>query len=173
MHRPLFRSVSPPLTWGRKRGLSSHSVADEADIKPEDQPQSESNADIAAIEAGKGVVEDHLEIFSARLGASTRPELPLVPRLAYLTWRDLYQRSRHEDSRHFAVHQHGHPIARPHYDLRLQFSRTSSLSLAIMYGMLGDPNSNRSRNAIETKVHNVGVSKPDPPMIYDIEYRTT
>ncbi|EZG08810.1 hypothetical protein H106_02003 [Trichophyton rubrum CBS 735.88] len=131
-------------------------VADGHDTKPEDQPQGELKVDIAAIEAGKEDVEDHLEIFSARLRASTRPELPQVPRLAHSAWRDLYQRNQHEDGRHFVVHQHDHPIAGPHCDLRLQFSRTSSLSFAIMYGLPGNPNSKRlSRNATETRVHNV------------------
>ncbi|EGD97231.1 hypothetical protein TESG_04643 [Trichophyton tonsurans CBS 112818] len=157
--RSLVRSVSPPPARARKRrreGQHPRRVADEDDTKPEDQPQSELKVDIAAIEAGKAEVEDHLEVFSARLRASTRPELPQVPRLAHSAWRDLYQRNQHEDGKHFVVHQHDHPIAGPHYDLRLQFSRTSSLSFAIMYGLPGNPNSKRlSRNATETRVHNV------------------
>ncbi|EFE32774.1 uncharacterized protein ARB_00232 [Trichophyton benhamiae CBS 112371] len=159
LHRSLVRSVSPPPARARKRrreGQTPPRVADEDDTKPEDQPQSELKVDIAAIEAGREDVEDHLEVFSARLRASTRPELPQVPRLDHSAWRDLYQRNQHEDGRHFVVHQHDHPIAGPHYDLRLQFSRTSSLSFAIMYGLPGNPNSKRlSRNATETRVHNV------------------
>jgi len=43
-----------------------------------------------------------------------------------------------------------------HYDLRLQFSKTSTISFAIPYGLPGDPNSLRpNRMAIETRVHNL------------------
>lgn len=43
-----------------------------------------------------------------------------------------------------------------HYDLRLQFSETSTLSFAIPYGLPGNPNSLRpNRMAIETRVHNL------------------
>jgi hypothetical protein len=43
-----------------------------------------------------------------------------------------------------------------HYDLRLQFSQTSTVSWAIPYGMPGNPNSMRpNRMAIETRVHNL------------------
>ncbi|KZZ92076.1 ABC1 domain containing protein [Moelleriella libera RCEF 2490] len=55
---------------------------------------------------------------------------------------------------HFVIHQHDHPIAGPHYDLRLQINPTSSASWAIMYGPPGDPNSARlNRNATETRIH--------------------
>jgi hypothetical protein len=43
-----------------------------------------------------------------------------------------------------------------HYDLRLQFSETSTISFAIPYGLPGNPNSLRpNRMAIETRVHNL------------------
>jgi hypothetical protein len=43
-----------------------------------------------------------------------------------------------------------------HYDLRLQFSQTSTISFAIPYGLPGNPNSIRpNRMAIETRVHNL------------------
>lgn len=43
-----------------------------------------------------------------------------------------------------------------HYDLRLQFSQTSTVSFAIPYGLPGNPNSVRpNRMAIETRVHNL------------------
>jgi hypothetical protein len=42
-----------------------------------------------------------------------------------------------------------------HYDLRLQFSKTSSISFALPKGLPGDPNSKSTgRLAIETRVHN-------------------
>jgi len=43
-----------------------------------------------------------------------------------------------------------------HYDLRLQFSETSTVSWAIPYGLPGNPNTLRpNRMAIETRVHNL------------------
>ncbi|KAF4462813.1 ABC1 domain containing [Fusarium albosuccineum] len=55
---------------------------------------------------------------------------------------------------HFVIHQHDHPVAGTHYDLRLQINETSSASWAIMYGLPGDPNSMRlNRNATETRIH--------------------
>ncbi|KAM5355423.1 hypothetical protein ACJ41O_002069 [Fusarium nematophilum] len=55
---------------------------------------------------------------------------------------------------HFVIHQHDHPVAGTHYDLRLQINETSSASWAIMYGPPGDPNSARlNRNATETRIH--------------------
>jgi hypothetical protein len=43
-------------------------------------------------------------------------------------------------------------------DLRLQFSRSSSIYFSIPYGLPGDPNLRRQgRIAIETRVHNVWV----------------
>jgi hypothetical protein len=55
---------------------------------------------------------------------------------------------------HFVIHLHDHPVAGPHYDLRLQINPTSSASWAIMKGLPGDPNSiTLNRNATETRVH--------------------
>ncbi|KAI5865868.1 DNA polymerase ligase-domain-containing protein [Durotheca rogersii] len=55
---------------------------------------------------------------------------------------------------HFVVHQHDHPVAGPHYDLRLQINGRSSASWAVAYGLPGDANSRRpNRAAIETRVH--------------------
>lgn len=75
-------------------------------------------------------------------------------------WKDLYSRNEHPHGRHFVIHQHDHPVAGPHYDLRLQFSESSSLSWAIMYGLPGHPNSQRpNRNATETRVHRLWVCR--------------
>lgn len=117
---------------------------------------------LAAVEAGEVKAEDPVELFSARLAALARPLSPSLeePRLPVKNWIDLYSRNQHENGCHFVIHQHDHPIAGPHYDLRLQFSESSSLSWAIMYGLPGDPNSRRvNRNATETRVHCLWVSK--------------
>lgn len=151
--------VSPPPLQRKKRRYSPCSddyfqerhITDVRDAKP-------SPYNLAAVEAGKEKVDDHLEVFSARLGGVTRPQVPSVPRMTHDSWVDVYQRNQHDHGRHFVIHQHDHPIAGPHYDLRLQFSRTSSLSFAIMYGLPGNPNSRRlNRNATETRVHNLWV----------------
>lgn len=113
-------------------------------------------ASLAAVEAGEVEVDDHLKLFSTRLAQASRPEPPLstYPRLSIEDWVDLYSRNQNANGHHFVIHQHDHPVAGPHYDLRLQFSESSSLSWAIMYGLPGDPNSRRiNRNATETRVH--------------------
>ncbi|KAF7119124.1 hypothetical protein CNMCM5793_008864 [Aspergillus hiratsukae] len=147
--------VSPPRRRSRikkvsdVRPVSSAKQTNGADSKlPGSQPS------LAAIEAGTVEVTDHLKIFSSRLARCARPITPQVPRLPIRDWVDLYERNLHPNGRHFVIHQHDHPIAGPHYDLRLQFSETSSVSWSIMYGLPGDPNSRRlNRNATETRVH--------------------
>jgi hypothetical protein len=116
---------------------------------------------LAAVEAGQVKIEDPVELFSARLAAVARPLSASAEgnRLSIKDWMDLFSRNRHENGCHFVIHQHDHPIAGPHYDLRLQFSESSSLSWAIMYGLPGNPNSRRmNRNATETRVHCLWVS---------------
>lgn len=108
---------------------------------------------LASIEAGEFQIQDHLSYFSAHLARAVRPKSP-GPRLSIPDFVDLYQRNCHPHGRHFVVHQHDHPVAGLHYDLRLQISETSSISFAIMYGLPGNPNSRRlNRNATETRVH--------------------
>ncbi|KAL4869470.1 DNA polymerase ligase-domain-containing protein [Aspergillus spectabilis] len=107
---------------------------------------------LSALEAGTESLPagDHLDRISTHLAKSISPDslLPID------TWKSLYTSNCHSKGHHFVIHQHDHPIAGPHYDLRLQFSESSSLSWSIMYGLPGDPNSRRlSRNATETRVH--------------------
>ncbi|KAJ5565010.1 hypothetical protein N7513_001252 [Penicillium frequentans] len=141
--------VSPPQ---RKRQICSQAV--DASQRSSASPNNEHN--LAAIEAGEVKVDDHLGIISTKLHQFVRPSLTsqLMPRLPIAEWVDLYQRNDHPEGRHFVIHQHDHPVAGPHYDLRLQFSKTSSVSWSIMYGLPGDPNSQRlNRNATETRIH--------------------
>jgi hypothetical protein len=113
--------------------------------------------ELASIEAGEVDVTNHLEIFSSKLSQHTRPVNHIsqpTPRLMIDEYVDLYRRNSHPTGRHFVIHQHDHPVAGPHYDLRLQFSETSSVSWSIMYGLPGDPNSEKlNRNATETRIH--------------------
>lgn len=144
----LGRPVSPPL----KRAVRTTSQALEETL-----PDSNRNTllSLAAIEAGEIKITDHLGIISEKLQDRVHPSDPYSsPRLSIGQWKNLYRRNAHPKGRHFVIQQHDHPVAGPHYDLRLQFSETSSVSWSIMYGLPGDPNSERlNRNATETRVH--------------------
>jgi DNA polymerase Ligase (LigD) len=134
----LERPVSPPKTVRRKAAPV--------------------NLKSSAVEAGEASIEDHFSFFSSKLHEASRPHIPGTPRISHKDWCDLYQRSLSPRGHHFVIHQHDHPVAGTHYDLRLQCNATSSISLAIMYGLPGDANSRRlNRNASETRVHNLWV----------------
>jgi DNA polymerase Ligase (LigD) len=131
----LRRQVSPPPL--RRASTNSKSAA-------------------ALVEAGEAVVEDHVAFFASKLLNARKPEIVAEPRLLHDAWLDLYNRNLNDQGHHFVIHQHDHPAAGTHYDLRLQCNSTSSISFAIMYGLPGDPNSRRlNRNATETRVHNL------------------
>ncbi|KFG78447.1 ABC1 domain containing protein [Metarhizium anisopliae] len=108
----------------------------------------------AAIESGKAHITNPLAHFTTHLGNHVLPcPAPLLPIPSYAS---LYAGSLTSQSSHFVIHQHDHPIAGLHYDLRLQINPSSSVSWAIMYGPPGDPNSTRlNRNATETRIHSL------------------
>lgn len=115
----------------------------------------------AAIESGAVLVQDHLTRFSEHLTKVSRPislNTP-TPRISIPSYASLYEaNSGSKDGAHFVIHQHDHPVAGTHYDLRLQINQNSSASWAIMYGLPGDPNSIRlNRNATETRIHSLWV----------------
>ena len=152
MARPatLSRDISPPPT-GRRIITASSNTLHEARVKIEDGSQDDGPS-LAAIEAGKAEIRNHLEHFSKKLASVYR--LTKSPRLEIEAYKALYSRNQQKHGRHFVVHQHDHPISGVHYDLRLQFSETSTISFAIPYGLPGNPNSLRpNRMAIETRVH--------------------
>ncbi|KAL7791320.1 DNA polymerase ligase domain-containing protein [Trichoderma ceciliae] len=115
----------------------------------------------SAAEIESGAVEihasDHLARFAPTLSSHLRPTSARVPRLSISDYSHLYQSCVGSPSgAHFVIHQHDHPVAGTHYDLRLQINETSSVSWAIMYGPPGDPNSSRlNRNATETRIHSL------------------
>ncbi|KAL2802433.1 DNA polymerase ligase-domain-containing protein [Aspergillus granulosus] len=118
-------------------------------------------ASLPALEAGQETTHNHPQIISAHL-RKYAPDPPHNtphhscpgPIIPFDTWTAVYTTNAHCTGHHFVIHQHDHPIAGPHYDLRLQISASSSVSWAIMYGLPGDPNSRRlNRNATETRVH--------------------
>lgn len=140
----LERSVSPPPRKRRKSGMGVATPQDDFMSSPS----------LAAIEAGEARIRDHLDYFSKHLREVARPIEEGTRRLHIDEFTKLYQRNNHGHGRHFVVHQHNHPVAGVHYDLRLQFSQTSACSWAIPYGLPGDANSRRQgRMAVETRVH--------------------
>lgn len=80
--------------------------ADEAGVKLSGHQPS-----IAAVEAGRAVVLDHLDYFSAHLQTVQQPFDGTQSRISIDAFRDLYARNQHPAGRHFVVHQHDHPIA--------------------------------------------------------------
>ncbi|KAF2440339.1 hypothetical protein P171DRAFT_499674 [Karstenula rhodostoma CBS 690.94] len=140
MPSTLTRDISPPPRQRKRRK--------EAGAVPPPM--------LAAVGAGRTRIEQHLEYFKERLSKVCRPVEEGVPRILTEDWTRLYQRNEHEHGNHFVVHQHNHPVSGVHYDLRLQFSGTSSMSFAVPKGLPGNPNSKSlGRMAIETRVHNL------------------
>lgn len=142
--RSLERPVSPPQ---RSR-------------KPQSSQASNLTPSTSAVESGESYIHDPLSFFSAKLLSYSHPAPPVpAPRLAYEEWVALYKRNNQQPhGRHFVIHQHDHPVAGIHYDLRLQCNEVSSVSWAVVYGMPGDPNSVRlNRGAVETRVHSLWV----------------
>ncbi|KAJ5617761.1 hypothetical protein N7537_002875 [Penicillium hordei] len=153
--RPNLLSLNAPISPPQKRLSTKRGKDGEGDATLLNASQLNTLSSLAAIEAGQVKVTDHLSTISAKLKECVRP-LPThpLPHLPIKEWMELYRRNEQPEGRHFVIHQHDHPIAGPHYDLRLQFSETSSVSWSVMYGMPGDPNSQRvNRNATETRIH--------------------
>lgn len=150
----LARDISPPT----RRCHQSRRVETGAKI----DPQNEGTKVVptpslpAAVEAGLIRIQSHLDYFAKEFARRGRPQRRDQPRMGIPQFKELYVRNDHPKGRHFVVHQHDHPIAGLHYDLRLQFSESSCLSFAIPYGLPGNPNSAKpSRLAIETRVHSL------------------
>jgi hypothetical protein len=116
-----------------------------------DSPSPSQPPTTADIESGSATVEEHLSHFKAHLSKHIIIPSPL----SISSYASLYtENSGSSAGAHFVIHQHDHPIAGTHYDLRLQINETSSASWAIMYGLPGDPQSTRlNRNATETRIH--------------------
>ncbi|KAI1177320.1 hypothetical protein F4777DRAFT_212552 [Nemania sp. FL0916] len=134
---------------GESHDAASSAGSDDSKDEIEQPPPS-------AVEAGKASIENHLDYFHALLTRTTVSLYPLgTPHLSTERYRKLYEANAgNPKGSHFIIHQHDHPIAGTHYDLRLQINETSSASWAIMYGLPGDPNSFRlNRNATETRIH--------------------
>ncbi|KAI8937758.1 hypothetical protein NX059_005458 [Plenodomus lindquistii] len=156
----LSRAISPPPPRKRRK-ISTISKTDQSpkstptSKKQEEPPENHPPPTLAAVESGKAKLQNHLSYFQTHLSTSIRPLTPGTPRLALSSFTSLYIRNSHPHGHAFVIHQHNHPRAGVHYDLRLQFSETSSLSFAIPKGLPGNPNSRSiGRLAVETRVHN-------------------
>jgi hypothetical protein len=144
----LARAISPPRPSKRRR-IQGLAESDES------APLSSLEPTLAAVEAGKARIHDHLAYFEDHLAKASHQTAPHTARLSIKDFSALYHNNHHEHGNHFVVHQHNHPRAGVHYDLRLQFSQSSSMSFALPKGLPGDPNSQSiGRLAIETRVHN-------------------
>ncbi|TDZ68173.1 hypothetical protein CTRI78_v002320 [Colletotrichum trifolii] len=140
------------LTWALELH-DSESVVSENEQPPHDSIQP---PNLTALESGTAAAHDPASHFFSRLSECVLDPFPsATARYTPAELRALFEE--HAGSKrgsHFVIHQHDHPVAGPHYDLRLQVNETSSLSWALMYGLPGDANSRRlNRNAMETRVH--------------------
>ncbi|KAJ6442908.1 Protein STB2 [Purpureocillium lavendulum] len=132
--------------------------------RDESQPAKAPLPSAAAIESGATIITDHLAHFAADISSHVLQSPPLRPPLSISSFTTLYKDNEGSPrGAHFVIHQHDHPVAGTHYDLRLQINGSSSASWAIMYGLPGDPNSKRlNRNATETRIHSLWVSTAVP-----------
>ncbi|KAF2856721.1 hypothetical protein T440DRAFT_437682 [Plenodomus tracheiphilus IPT5] len=156
----LSRDISPPRSLKRRKisgipviGPASEPIVEH--VEEENSPNKHVFPTLAAVEAGKAKIDDHLTYFCQHLSKSIRPKDPTTPHLSLSSFGHLYASNCNPQGHHFVLHQHNHPRAGIHYDLRLQFSASSSLSFAIPKGLPGNPNSRSiGRLAVETRVHN-------------------
>lgn len=149
-------STSAPLA--DNTAAASTDILTSTAISPPAAPARRPTAGTTAeIESGAVQISDHLAQFTSLLCSHLRPTSAPIPRLSISDYSSLYQRCAGSQSgAHFVIHQHDHPVAGTHYDLRLQINETSSVSWAIMYGLPGDANSSRlNRNATETRIHSL------------------
>ncbi|KAK0384007.1 hypothetical protein NLU13_8096 [Sarocladium strictum] len=150
------------LTWTLDDSPTRQEHRDSVHNRPQDKTRNDTKDSFngperprpppsAAIEAGQISISNHLGHFTAHLASHILQPSPL----SVQAYSKLYSSSiGNRRGAHFVIHQHDHPVAGTHYDLRLQINETSSASWAIMYGMPGDVNSKRlNRNATETRIH--------------------
>lgn len=112
-----------------------HEVAPESEHGKTQKPRGGPSAS-ALIENNTVKITDHLAWFSQLLKKAILDPFPAVrPQLPISEYQSLYNDSFQSTAgAHFVVTQHDHPVAGPHYDLRLQINGESSCSWAIMYG---------------------------------------
>ena len=143
----LKRTISPPPSI--PKNLRNEPTVSSSETNTDEHPGT------AEVEAGEATVADQTAFWRAKLREFDRLHVAGIPKLSIPNYVNLYsEHAGNTSGSHFVIHQHDHPVAGTHYDLRLQCNPTSSISFAIMYGLPGDPNSLRlNRNATETRVH--------------------
>ncbi|KZM19865.1 uncharacterized protein EKO05_0004120 [Ascochyta rabiei] len=150
----LSRDISPPRAFKRRK--TSRILSYRSPNEPHYNTNVDPDPALAAVEAGRAKIEDHLTYFEHYLTKASRSTTLDFPRLSTGNFSSLYKNNKHRHGHHFVIHQHNHPKAGVHYDLRLQFSATSSVFWALLKGFPGNPNSMQlGRTAIETRVHNL------------------
>jgi hypothetical protein len=81
---------------------------------PQSQDDAITSPSLAAVEAGRARVENHLEYFVEHLSESSKDMNEDVPRIDINKWADMYAQNDHEHGHHFVVHQHNHPVSGVH-----------------------------------------------------------
>lgn len=143
--RNLEWSISPPpfRNADRRRREAEgqgachlHAVQEGVAIENNNQKPHDGPSASALIENNTVKITDHLAWFSNLFTKATLNPFPAgQPQLPISEYQSLYNDSFHSPAgAHFVVTQHDHPVAGPHYDLRLQINGDSSCSWAIMYG---------------------------------------
>lgn len=116
MPSTLTRDISPPPRPSKRRKRSD-------DPKQQDDANgvlsSIAEPSLAAVEAGRAKVEDHLTYFKERLSKVCRPVKEGAPRISIDAWATLYERNAHKHGNHFVVHQHNHPVSGVHCKIEL------------------------------------------------------
>jgi hypothetical protein len=107
----LIREISPPRLSKRQR--TSRDTPSRFSKEPS----------LAAVEAGRAKIANHLAYFTERLSKSLRATPNDESRLSINEFVELYQRNQHEHGNHFVIHQHDHPISGVHCGSLIQLRR--------------------------------------------------
>lgn len=110
----LARDISPSPTRKSPRSRTenqkyAHASEQEKPVKATTKDDREPG--LAAVEAGKTQVKDHLSYFSHHLYRASRQTPSQFPRISPECFQNLYKRNQHAQGRHFVIHQHDHPIS--------------------------------------------------------------
>jgi hypothetical protein len=105
----LVRDISPPPPRRSRMERKTHAIEQRKSSRKTDSTGGEPG--LAAVEAGKAQVKDHLAYFSHHMYGASRQTPSQFPRIAREVFQDLYERNQQAKGRHFVVHQHDHPIS--------------------------------------------------------------
>lgn len=119
MPSTLNRDISPPPRQAKRQRQSEPAslVNQQDDARVPFSTTAEPT--LAAVEAGRAKIEEHLAYFKDRLAKVCRSTEEGMPRISIENWARLYERNEHEHGNHFVVHQHNHPVSGVHCKLRI------------------------------------------------------